>query len=366
MAAPLRPLAVAVLAAAIGCATPAERRPASPSIPAESGGKEDSKPPSAAVAPTVSADERARYARAAAYSEERSGHVLLVARGDSVVFSTGQNGHSVEEAHPIYSASESFWGLLAVAADADGLLDLDEPVSHTVPEFAAEPRKGEIRLRELLNYTSGLERGIQAGSGDPPADLYESSLELALISPPGDRFRYGAGQLYLFATVLARKIQDDFDDPLEYLEDRILDPIDLEVAEWERDEADNPDVAFGAHLAAAEWAKWGMLLKDRGRWQGRQIVPADAVDAVFQGSKAAPEFGLTLWLNRSKEDSGRFYVGGLRDLALAAGVGNQRLYILPSQDLVVVRFGGRNQHWSDEDFLTRLIEDPPIALRSPN
>jgi hypothetical protein len=42
-------------------------------------------------------------------------------------------------------------------------------------------------------------------------------------------------------------------------------------------------------------------------------------------------------------------------------VGNQRLYILPSQDLVVVRFGDRDQHWSDEAFLTRLVTDSPSA-----
>jgi len=100
-------------------------------------------------------------------------------------------------------------------------------------------------------------------------------------------------------------------------------------------------------------------LRDRGSRQGREIVPADAVDAVFQGSEPAPDFGLTLWLNRSAQSPGRFYSGGLPDLALAAGVGNQRLYILPSLDLVVVRFGGRNQHWSDEDFLARLVEDAP-------
>jgi CubicO group peptidase (beta-lactamase class C family) len=306
------------------------------------------------IAPELPALERARYERAAAYSAERSGHVVLVARGDSVVFAAGQNGYAAEEPHPLYSASESFWGLLAVAADADGRLDLDEPVSHTFPEFAADRRREDIRLRQLLNFTSGLERGVQDLRPDQTPNLYERSLRLESISAPGDRFRYGSGQLYVFAAVLARKFQDDYDDPLEYLEDRILDPIGLEVAGWERDGAGNPDVAFGARVTAAQWAKLGMLLKNRGSWKGTEIVPVDAADAIFQGSEPAPEYGLTLWLNRSEEPAGRFYTGGLTDMALAAGVGNQRLYVLPSEDLVVVRFGDRDRRWSDEAFLAEL------------
>jgi len=161
----------------------------------------------------------------------------------------------------------------------------------------------------------------------------------------------------VFGAVLDRKLAGDHDDPLEYLEERILDPMDLEVDAWERDAAGHADVAFGAHLTAAEWAKLGILIKDRGRYRGRQIVPAESIDLVLEGSKPAPQYGLGWWRNQAKTGPAPFYAGGLPDLAFAAGVGNQRLYVLPEQDLVVVRFGAVDRHWSDEEFLTRLLGD---------
>jgi len=100
-----------------------------------------------------------------------------------------------------------------------------------------------------------------------------------------------------------------------------------------------------------------ILIKDRGRYRGRQIVPAESIDLVLEGSKPAPQYGLGWWRNQAKTGPAPFYAGGLPDLAFAAGVGNQRLYVLPEQDLVVVRFGAVDRHWSDEEFLTRLLGD---------
>jgi len=353
----------AALLAAFACSAPTPRTPPSTRSPANEAVPATAE--SIAISPVASPAQLARYERAAAYSAKHSGRVLLIARGSSVVYAAGQNGHPVDEPHPLYSASESFWGLLGVAADADGLLDLDEPVSRTIPEFGADPLKREVRLRQLLNFTSGLERGVQDLRRDEVSNLYERSLQLDMVSEAGARFRYGSGQLYVFAAVLSRKLEGRYDDPLAYLEERILEPIGLEVAGWERDGDGNPDVAYGARLAASEWAKWGMLLRDRGSFTGSEVIPADAVDAVFRGSADAPDYGLTLWLNRSETAGKRFYGGGLPGLAFAAGVGNQRLYVIPSLDLVVVRFGDGNRHWSDDAFLSLLVTDPPTTAAAP-
>jgi CubicO group peptidase (beta-lactamase class C family) len=324
--------------------------------------------PSSAVAGRP-IEEIARYQLAAEYSAARSGHVLLVLQGEAVVLEAGQNGHAPDEPHPLHSASESFWGLLAVAADSDGLLDIDEPVALTIEEFERHPWKREIRIRQLLHFTSGLEPGAHVLRPDRTPNLFERAIALEMVSRPAERFQYGPSHLFVFAEVLRRKLASQGDDPLDYLKERILDRIGLAVAGWDRDDAGNPDVAFGANLSAREWAKLGILLKNRGMWRGETTVAPEAVEAVLQGSTASPEFGLALWRNVSRDEAGEgrsgsvptatFYPDGLPDMVVAAGVGNQRLYVIPSLDLVVVRFGEIDRRWRDQEFLGRLLDGAP-------
>ncbi len=320
-------------------------------------------PPAAAKRPP---EEMARYQLAAEYSAARSGHVLLILQAEEIVLEAGQNGHPPREPHSLHSASESFWGLLAAAADSDGLLDIDEPVSFTIGEFEAEPWKRDMRIRQLLHLTSGLESGVRVLRRDRTPNLYERAIALEMVSRPGERFQYGPSHLFVFAEVLRRKLESRGADPLDYLKERILDRIGLAVADWDRDDAGNPDVAFGAKLSAREWAKFGILLGNRGVWQGRVSVASEAVEEVLQGSAASPAYGLGLWRNVPRETpdaSGTaavrartFYPDGLPDMVVAAGVGNQRLYVIPSLDLVAVRFGGVDRRWRDQEFLARLVD----------
>jgi CubicO group peptidase (beta-lactamase class C family) len=357
-----RSLAAAVLAWLAACAV--AKNPA-PEPQAEAGASEGvdviaEATPDPAAANAPSAEEMARYELAAAYSAARSGRMLLVLRGDEVVFESAQHGFASREAHLLDSASGSFWGVLAAAADADGLLDLDEPVAFTIPEFESDPWKRELRIRQLLNGTSGIAPGTREMRRYRTENLFKRALKLEMVARPGDSFQYSPSSLFVFAEVLRRKLDSRRKDAIDYLEERILDRIGLAVVSWERDQSGNRDVAFGARITAREWAKLGILVKNRGRWQGRRILPEASIAAVTRGSRVSPEYGLGWWLNHSKKTMGvtspTFYPGGLRDMVVAAGVGNQRLYVIPSLDLVVVRFGKPHGHWLDREFLARLVD----------
>jgi CubicO group peptidase (beta-lactamase class C family) len=335
-------------------------------------------PPAAAVQPAAEVlPTDPRYAAAAEYSASRGGHALLVVAGEAIVFEAGQNGHAARAPHPLLGGSTSFWGVAAVAAESDGLLDLDEPVHSTLPEFADPPWRSQMRVRHLLEYTSGLEPGVTELASDASEDRVARALALGMVAPPGERFQYGPSHLLVFGEVLRRKLVTE--EPLAYLERRILDPIGLEVADWKRDAAGGVDLASGASLSAREWAKFGRLVRNGGRWQGATVVDAEALAACFEPSAAFPGHGLAFWLNRSEPVAAErpawdarsraqaFYPDGLPDLVVAAGADNQRLYVIPSLDLVVVRFGGRDPRWRDAEFLAHVVEAGarPVAGRSP-
>lgn len=308
--------------------------------------------------------ENAAYREAAEYSARHGGLALAVIEGDRVALAIGQNGHRVDEAHPLQGASESFWGPVAVAAEHDALLDLDERVALTIHEWGGVRWKNDVRVRQLLQYTSGLESGVRPLLRDQPANHYERALALEMVAAPGERFQAGPSHLAVFGELLRRKLAPKKSDPLAYLERQILDPIGLKIAAWDRDAAGNPDLANGARMTVGEWAKFGVLIRDRGYWRGKIVLGAERIEACLQRGEVQPRFGLTFWLNARQSDAvnSRGSTAGqgavdreeLEDLVMAAGAGNQRLYVIRALNLVVARFGEDDRGWRDPDFLALI------------
>jgi CubicO group peptidase (beta-lactamase class C family) len=313
--------------------------------------------------PTI---ENPAYTEAAAYSASHGGLALVVIEGDRVALAIGQNGHELDEAHPLHGASESFWGPATVAADHEDLLDIDEPVAFTIEEWEDVRWKGDMRIRQLLQYTSGLESGVYPLLREKPANQYERALSLEMVAAPGERFQAGPSHLAVLGEVLRRKLAPKGFDPLSYLEAQILDPIGLEIESWERDAAGNPDLANGARMTASEWVKFGILIRDRGSWNGEPVLEAAGIEACLEPSEVQPRFGLTFWLNPGESSTTKLRATTadpsagqpeeLGDVVMAAGAGNQRLYVIRSLNLVVARFGNDGRDWRDPVFLELIAK----------
>lgn len=313
---------------------------------------------------TASAQSPASLAAAARYSAHGEGDAVLVFRHDSLVFEDYQNGYDGRAPHALASGTKTFTCAIAALAQADSLLDLDEPVARTLVEFRADSLKARVTIRELLSLTSGLEPELTA----PWNGEYAAATRLPMVARPGERFAYGAAGFHVFGEVMHRKLGGE--DVVAYLQRRIFDPLGIVVPFWLRDRAGRPHLAGGAALTARDWGRFGLLLLDRGRWRGRQLVPAAALAECRRGSAANAGYGLGLWLNaplpkgpspagvrRAGPEDRRILAPDLpQDLFLAAGAGGQRLYVLPTQGLVVVRLGhNQRPDFKDEEFVRTLL-----------
>jgi CubicO group peptidase (beta-lactamase class C family) len=278
---------------------------------------------------------------ALAYAERHRLHALLVLQGDEVALERYAEGWDAHRPHPLYSGTKSFWGVLAVLAERDGLLTLDESVAATIDAWAADAAKARVTLRELLQLTSGIGFG---GLGNA-VPTYERALEAPLRDPPGTRFTYGGIPLQVFGAVLARKLAPRGSTPQAYLHERVLDPIGLQVGSWRTLRDGTQPLPTGAFLAAPEWLKFGRLVRDGGAWNGATLVPPELLAACFVGSTANPRYGLAWW---------RSPLEARPDIVYASGAGGQALYILPADDTVVVKFGQSNSY-DHAAFLRRLI-----------
>ena len=313
-------------------------------------------PAQARPADPVQLDFRA----AAEFSEENAGLAVLVYVGAELVFEEYQNGHAADRGQHIFSGTKSFAPVVALIAQDEGLLELDEKVCETITEWRGDELREQITVRQLLNFTSGLKNNDSTLHRPSAKDVYGMSIDCKCAAEPGKRFRYGSNHLMVFGEFMKRKLAaskpkrgEQPEDFVAYLEARVLEPIGCTYTRWLRDQRGNPGLPYGAYMTAREWAKFGLLVRDRGKHGDQQLIPTDHFDEMFVGSKANPFYGLNFWLV-GKRSTGDVVP---KDIVSASGKYNQRLYISESEDLVVVRLGqtGKRKRYNDRAFLTRLF-----------
>ena len=308
------------------------------------------------------------------YSVSHQGLSLLVIKDDHVIYESYSDGDDRDRVASIFSGTKGFWCLAAIAAQEDGILDLDEPVRDTITEWADEPDKKNITIRNLLSFTAGIEP-VFALHGRRIPDRNRYSIALRAVAPPGETFMYGPSELQIFSEVLRRKLLQRHLTPQEYLQRRILSPLGIYGMDFREDAVGHPLLASGFKLSAREWAQLGILILNDGKYAHRQIVPGGMLEELFRGSHANPMFGMGFWLNRTAGDGAsevdvekmldipwqRQYWHHVclcrdapRDLIAAIGSGYNRVFVIPSQDLIIVR-QGRDGPFSDATFLRIIL-----------
>jgi CubicO group peptidase (beta-lactamase class C family) len=308
------------------------------------------------------------------YSAAHNGLSLLIIQGGRTLLERYTPGDGPDTRHKIYSGTKGLWCVAAVAAQADGLLSLDEPVSNTITEWRANPTRSRITIRQLLNFTAGIDPGFHLHSDDvPDRDTY--ALSLPQVAPPGASFIYGPGQIQVFCEVLRRRLARRTDEtPWHYLTRRVLSPLGIAGTVPHKVDAEgNPLLAAGVQLTAREWSRFGEFLLAGGEGN-KSLLPSSALAQCLCGTARNPAFGMGFWLN-DQAPSGRIVNvednlepkwyqedwsdaclcrQAPRDLFVSLGSMGQRLYIIPSLDMIIVRLSNDSK-FSDSDFLRILL-----------
>ena len=261
--------------------------------------------------------------KAAAYSAAHDGVSMLVLIDGVATLEEYPNGGGADKAWQLASGTKSFWGPLMLIAEKEGICTLDERIADTITEWSGDARRSRITVRHLLSLTSGLPNGRSLA---PP---YRDAIQYTAKNEPGDVFEYSSVSYQCLGEFLKRKLALKKMSSLDYLKTRIFEPIGLVLADWNRGTDGEPVLPWGAHLTAREWAKYGELIRHGGTWKGKEIIPSSPLRSCFIGSKANPSYGLTWWLNTRNDLPA--------DLVLAAGAGDQRMYIAPSRSTVAIR-----------------------------
>jgi CubicO group peptidase (beta-lactamase class C family) len=294
------------------------------------------------------------------------------ARHRGVSFLAIQDGRTLLEQnantpHKIYSGTKAFWDLAALAAAEDGLLNLDERVADTVASWRSDPRKAQVTIRQLLDFDSGLDP-VFSLQETQPRDRNAAAMRARMVAEPGSAFIYGPAALQVFHRILKEKLRGD--SPTHYLERRVLHRLSLGSQRYLADRAGIPLLAAGWVLTARQWAKLGQVVLAN----GAPVVSRNSLAQCWRGTAANHAFSLGWWNNRAAPTGREFDFEQMLiakwqnqdwrdaclcrdapgDLVACIGSEGQRLYVIPSLQLVVVRQANGGS-FSDAHFLRLLL-----------
>lgn len=232
------------------------------------------------------------------------------------------------------SLVNAFYGIL----EKDGKLSIKQTVG--LPEWANDNRK-DITYNNLLQMNSGLEWTEDYGSiSDATKMLFEAKnvasvqMNKKLEFPVGTHWEYSSGTTNLLAGILRKQ----FKSHQEYLDfpfKRLFNPLGMTSMVVETDfEGYFIGSSYG-WATPRDWAKFGLLYLQDGIWNGQRILPEGWVKYTSTPANDSDgNYGSQFWLNVGNE-----YPQSPKDMFYCDGYQGQYVYILPSQNLVIVRMG---------------------------
>jgi CubicO group peptidase (beta-lactamase class C family) len=248
------------------------------------------------------------------------------------------------------SLTKSVTSLLAGAAVDRGLLRADEPAIARLGYASIanpDPRKERITLTDLLSNQSGLACDDRDGaSPGNEVKLYDTGdwakafVDLPALAEPGTIGRYCS---FGFKAA-GRMIELAVGKPLaEFAQEVLFNPLDISPDQWRwtfvLDRSQRNE--FGQiYLRPRDMLKLGLLIQQRGAWQGRRVISESWIDAAVAKRSRVDDsdYGLGIWH--------RWYgvptANGTQrvETIMLSGNGGQKVYVVPSLDLVVVFTGG--------------------------
>lgn len=282
------------------------------------------------------------------YLEDNKTVAFLIIKNDTIQYEKYFKGYDKESIVPSFSMAKSITSILIGCAIDEGLIKfVDEPITNYIPELK-QNGFDKVTIKHLLQMTSGIKfnESYINPFGDAASFYYGLNLrkeigKMKLKTEPGKQFDYVSGNTQLLGLVLERSLKDK--TITSYLQEKIWTPLGMEYdASWSIDRKKNGlEKTFCClNARARDFAKIGRLYKNKGNWNGKQIVSKKWVEESTKldtSEGSANFYQYQWWLPTPNEDF------------MAEGILGQFIYVNPTKDLIIVRLGkkeGKADWWT--------------------
>ncbi|MCP5265241.1 MAG: serine hydrolase [Burkholderiaceae bacterium] len=284
---------------------------------------------------------------------------LLVLHDGKLLFERYLGELQPHRTHRCFSVTKSFAGLLAATAAHEGLIDPAARVAAYLPELA-ESGWADATVREVMDMTSGMAfdedyadpngdvvRSRRANGSlprppgyDGPRGIYEYLATMRTCRPHGEGFHYVTPNTNVLAWILQRATET----PLATLvSERLWQRIGAEEdGDFAIDPVGIADAGGGLCVTLRDLARLGEVMRNRGRVDGDQVIPAAVIDDITAGAdrEKFTHAGYAMfdgWSYRNQWWISHDAFGAIRCL----GIYGQQLYVAPKAGLVIARFGSQ-------------------------
>lgn len=266
---------------------------------------------------------------------------VVVMKGGEIVGERYAEGFDASTPQLGWSMAKSVTNLLTGRLALTSGLDVED--TKLRPEWTDE--RATISIDDLMRMTSGLawDETYDLGTPitrmlylEPDMATYVAGLELE--HPVGEYQQYSSGSTTLLCAVLMEKAGLASDFPVTQL----FAPLGLESAVFEPDAAGTPVCSSYLWASPRDWSTIGQFALQDGVWDGERLLPEGWME---QSTRALPvaasdEVGYAAgWRTNLLADGGIANPGLPEDTFWATGHDGQRVYVVPSADLVVTRMG---------------------------
>ena len=308
------------------------------------------------------------FEAAAKYSRKTGGRLLMVWKDGSTQHDDPALGFTSETPTNVFSITKTITALAWLAR-------ADFSVGNHFPGWAADPLRNGVTLGSLLSQTSGISPGYERLYSRNVRSVRSSASLLPIVHTPGTAFQYGPSHYELLGA-WADPNPDGPDAAKLLLERNLLNRMGIHPPGWRTDGKGKIYLSAGVFLSGNDLLKLGRLVLDGGQLNSlSRIVPSQNLRLALTGSTANPAYGFGFWLNsRSvakdarERDVEAAIAGDLSgaewqrtclsrsappDMVSMVGSGGQRVYVVPSWHMVIVRLGLPGG-FKDPDFFRAL------------
>ncbi len=284
---------------------------------------------------------------AGSVAQQLDSYCLLVIRHGVLVSEQYFNNASVSSTHPSWSIAKSYSSaLVGIAIERGDIQSLEQSVADFIPAWKTDER-AKITIGHLVSMTSGLKWSAfsdYVSMATFAQDHSKFATGLSADKTPGDAWIYHNGGVQLLEPVFRAATGSSIE---QYADKHLWKRLGM-TASWGKDPAGNPTPYANVLASCRDHARLGYLYLHGGKWKQQQVVPAAWVKATTTPSQLHNRaYGYLWWLNAEQPAmdammapfAGRMSPVAPPDMFAARGFGNQFIDVIPSLDMIVVRFG---------------------------
>lgn len=282
---------------------------------------------------------------------------FVIIKNDSVWFENYYDGFNENSKTNSFSMAKSYVSGLMGKAIQDGYIKgLDQPVSDFLPTFN-EGLAAKMTIGDLSSMSSGTnwDEAYYSPLSITTRAYFDDNLEkvmlgLKVVDEPGKAFKYASGDTQMLAMVIEKATGKKL---YKYLQDSFWKPLGCENETlWQVDSEAHDLVKAYCCIAsnAKDFARFGKLYKDHGKWQGQQILDSAFVaKSITPRFPKSPEYGYGWWL---KDHIGKHFF-------MMRGHLGQYVIVEPEDNVIIVRLGHKK---SPDEGIGKFTNDIAVYI----